>query len=162
MVISAFYHIASCQWCSMRKKSSFSARGDAATSMETGRWCQPYLSTGFEGRQAVPQGSRGFPHLMASVVLNVSKCWKPWPQASHTAHAALLVCQPLFPSKTRAPAGHCYWCHCKLGCQMRRVRGGDSQLAWTHMLKIGSLPWWSCSCHVVCWKQKRKKFQCID
>lgn len=51
MVLSAFYHIAPCLWCSMREKSSSSALGDAATSVETGRWCQPSLSTGFDWRQ---------------------------------------------------------------------------------------------------------------
>lgn len=50
--MSAFYHIAPCLWCSVREKSGFSALGDAATSMETGWWCQPYLSTGFARRQA--------------------------------------------------------------------------------------------------------------
>lgn len=52
VVISAFYHIAPCLWCSTGEKSSFSALGDAATSVEMGQRCQPCLSTGFEGRQA--------------------------------------------------------------------------------------------------------------
>lgn len=52
VVISAFYHIAPCLWCSRGEKSSFSALGDAAPSVEMGQRCQPCLSTGFEGRQA--------------------------------------------------------------------------------------------------------------
>lgn len=36
----------------------------------------------------VLQGSWSFPHLMASVALNVSKSWKPWAQARHAALTA--------------------------------------------------------------------------